>query len=216
MERINAIFWDNDGVLVDTEPLYFETTREVFASIGVPLTEDDYIDLFLVKGSGAWHLVEAQGRSPAEIERLRDERNARYAERLAQRSHAVEGIADVLSALHGQYTMGVVTTCRRDHFEVMHRHTGLLKYFDFVLTHDDYARTKPHPDPYLAALARCGAAPASSVAIEDSSRGLAAAKAAGIRCLVVPGPLTERRLINGAERILGSVADIPAAIAELS
>src|SRR5262245_17677475 len=126
---IKAVFWDNDGILVDTEPLYFQATREVFASVGIGLTEDDFIDLFLVQGRGAWHLAEARGLSPGEIERLRDERNALYTEWIGARSHAVDGIAHVLEALHGKYTMGVVTTCRRDHFDVIHQRTGLLEYF---------------------------------------------------------------------------------------
>src|SRR5215831_983464 len=117
---IEAVFWDNDGVLVDTEPLYFQATREVFASIGIPLTKDDYIDLFLVQGCGAWHMAEARGVPAPEIERLRDRRNALYTERIAERSHAVDGVAGVLEALRGKYMMGVVTTCLRAHFDVIH------------------------------------------------------------------------------------------------
>jgi len=213
---IEAVFFDNDGVLVDTEPLYFEATRHVFASIGVTLTEADYIDLFLVQGRGAWHLAEARGLPPAEIERLRDARNALYTKRIAERSHAVAGVAAVLDTLHGKYAMGVVTTCQRAHFDVIHQRTGLLTYFDFVLTHDDYTRTKPHPDPYLAAVERSGVDRAACVAIEDSSRGLAAAKAAGIRCVVVPNPLTCRSDFSAADAVLASVRDIPAVLEALA
>jgi beta-phosphoglucomutase-like phosphatase (HAD superfamily) len=58
---IEAIFWDNDGILVETEHLYFQATRHVLETIGVALTEADYIQLFLVQGTGAWHLAEKQG-----------------------------------------------------------------------------------------------------------------------------------------------------------
>src|SRR6202035_5393847 len=75
---IKAIFWDNDGVLVETEHLYFQATQQVLASIGIELTQDQYIDLFLVQGKGAWHLAEEHGIAPGGIERLRRERNARY------------------------------------------------------------------------------------------------------------------------------------------
>jgi beta-phosphoglucomutase-like phosphatase (HAD superfamily) len=76
---IDAIFWDNDGVLVDTEHLYFEATRDALDTIEIPLTEDDYRELFLLQGRGAWHLAEARGIPPAEVEALRQRRNARYA-----------------------------------------------------------------------------------------------------------------------------------------
>jgi beta-phosphoglucomutase-like phosphatase (HAD superfamily) len=58
---IKAIFWDNDGVLVDTERLYFRATQHVLATVGIPLTKEQYIDLFLVQGKGAWHLAADKG-----------------------------------------------------------------------------------------------------------------------------------------------------------
>ena len=73
---IEAIFWDNDGVLVDTEHLYFEATRRVLSTVGIELTEADYRDLFLVRGTGAWHLAEAQGIGSARIDALKSARNA--------------------------------------------------------------------------------------------------------------------------------------------
>ena len=80
---VEAIFWDNDGVLVDTEHLYFEATRRVLAQAGIELTEDDYRELFLVQGRGAWHLAEARGLSAPAVEALKEQRNALYAELIA-------------------------------------------------------------------------------------------------------------------------------------
>lgn len=209
---IRAIFWDNDGVLVDTEHLYFEATRQVLARIDVELTEDDYRQLFLHEGRGAWHLAEARGVAPRDIERLRNERNALYAELLDGPPRLIEGVADVLESLHGKYVMGVVTSSRRDHFDVIHRSTDVLKYFDFVLTAGDYARVKPCPDPYLLAVERSGLGPEDCIAVEDSERGLEAAGLAGIRCLVVPSRLTRGCRFAGAHRVLESVRDVPVAL----
>src|SRR5580765_8042562 len=75
---IEAILWDNDGVLVDTEHLYFQATQHVLASVGIRLTRKEYIELFLVQGRGAWHLAEEHGIAPADIDRLRNQRNALY------------------------------------------------------------------------------------------------------------------------------------------
>ncbi len=204
-----AILWDNDGVLVLTEHLYFEATRRVLRSVGMDLTEAQYIELFLVQGRGAWHLAKDQGVPAQTIERLREERNALYGEWLAKGPQLVDGIVSTLEALHGKYVMGVVTSSRRDHFEVIHRSTGLLKYFDFVLTSDDYARTKPEPDPYVAAVERSGIARESCLAVEDSARGLTAAVRAGVRCVVVPTRLTSRSTFAGADRVLSSVTELP-------
>lgn len=209
---IKAIFWDNDGVLVDTEHLYFESTRQVLARIGIQLTEEDYLELFLKQGRGAWHLAEERGVAPLDIVRLREERNTLYAHLLGQAPRLIDGVSDVLESLHGKYVMGVVTSSRKDHFDVIHRSTGVLGYFDFVLTASDYARVKPSPDPYLLAVERSGLDPDACVAIEDSERGLEAAGLAGIKCLVVPSRLTRGCGFAGAHKVLGSVRDVPQAL----
>jgi HAD superfamily hydrolase (TIGR01509 family) len=188
-----AIFWDNDGVLVDTEHLYFETTRDTLRTVGVDLTDELYVEHFLVQGRGAWHLAEARGVPPETIQALQSERNALYARRLAEAPRLVPGAADVVRSLHGRFVRGIVTSCRPEHFAVIHASTGLLPYFDFVLAHGDYARTKPWPDPYLKAVERSGLPPQACVAVEDSERGLLAARRAGIRCVVIPSSLTRGR-----------------------
>ncbi len=206
---IRAILWDNDGVLVDTEHLYFQATQRVMASAGVELTEQLYVDHFLVEGRGAWHLLEDRGVSAEEIARLRDARNDLYGHLLREEPRAIPGVAETLQALRGRYVMGVVTSSRKDHFDLIHEQTGLLQYFDFVLTAGDYPRTKPHPDPYLAAVARSGVDADACIAIEDSERGLEAATAAGVRCIVVPTHLTRGGKFERALRVLGSVREIP-------
>jgi HAD superfamily hydrolase (TIGR01509 family) len=203
-----AIFWDNDGVLVETEHLYFQATQQVLASVGIPLTQEQYLELFLVQGRGAWHLAEEHGIGPGDIDRLRNERNAFYGDLLAQATRLTPDIVRVLDALHGRYVMGVVTSSRKDHFDLIHRTTGLLKYFDFVLTASDFSRVKPDPEPYLRAVDRSGVGPAACVAIEDSERGLESAMRAGISCIVVPTALTHGGNFAGAQRILGSIGEI--------
>src|SRR5207247_1465360 len=111
-----------------------------------------------------------------------------------------------------KYVMGIVTSSRRDHFDLIHEKSNLLGYFDFVLTAEDFRRVKPHPDPYLMAIERSGVPADECIAIEDSERGLEAATLAGIRCIVVPTPLTRGAAFAGAHRVLDSVADVPAAL----
>jgi len=206
---IKAIFWDNDGVLVDTERLYFQATQETLESVGVALDQEHYIEFFLRQGRGAWHLLEERGVSAQEIERLRRRRNDLYSELLQREACAIDGVAGTLELLHGKYVMGIVTSSRRDHFDIIHSRCNLLQYFDFILTAADFERVKPHPDPYLAALERSGARPHECVAIEDSERGLQAATDAGIRCIVIPTALTAGGNFASAYRVLERVEQLP-------
>lgn len=212
---LKAVFWDNDGVLVDTEHLYLEASRATLAEIGVALDETDFIDLSLRQGRSVFDL--ARGRvDEATIDALRQRRNDRYADLLRAGVAPLAGVEPVLATLHGRLRLAVVTSAPHDHFAIIHRGTGLLRWFDFAVTNRDYARSKPHPDAYETALARAGLRPDEAVAIEDSERGLAAATAAGLRCLVIPRGLTRGGDFAAAHAVLDDVHQVPAALAALT
>lgn len=208
---VKGIFWDNDGVLVDTEPLYFHATAEVLAGLGVELTRQQFIEISLQAGGSLFSLAPA-ALSATELETARRTRNERYAELLQLETKIVPGAEETLAALHGRVSMAIVTSSRPEHFALIHRDSGLLKYFDFVLTREQYVHSKPHPEPYLAALCRSGFQPEECRVIEDSERGLRAAHGAGLRCLAIPGELNRTGNFSLAEGILNSIREVPAAI----
>ncbi len=202
----DTILWDNDGVLVDTEGLYFQATQEVMRTVDVELTREQYVEYFLRQGTGAWHLAQADEEK---IEALRQRRNERYGELLRAEARTIEGIEETLEALRAEYRMGVVTSSRPDHFEIIHASTGLLPYFDFVVTSADVTEMKPHPAPYLKALELAGRSPGECVVVEDSARGLLAAHAAGIPCYVIPTRWTRTSDFSLAAGVLERAGDLP-------
>ena len=206
---MQTILWDNDGVLVDTEGLYFRATQEVLGTVGVPLTADQFKEISLRRGESTFVLATDHGISADEIARLRAERDRRYTELLGSQSWAIDGAQEVLRSLHGQVRMGVVTSARKVHFETAHARTGLRQYLDFVLTREDYEQTKPHPEPYLTALARHDLRQEDCIVVEDSARGLAAATAAGLPCLIVLSDWSRDADFAGAAKVLGSIRDVP-------
>lgn len=209
---IKAIFWDNDGVLVDTEEIFFKANREILAGLGITLRRKQFEEISLAKGQSVMRL--AAGPETDEFERLRRDRDALYTDLLARETTVIDGVRDVLDTLKGTYEMGIVTSSRQEHFDIIHRSSGLLPYFQFVLTLKDCRHTKPHPEPYLKAIASSGFAPEECLAIEDSPRGLVAATSAGLRCIIIPSKFTRGRDFTGAYKILASIKDIPAAMKE--
>jgi beta-phosphoglucomutase-like phosphatase (HAD superfamily) len=105
--------------------------------------------------------------------------------------------------------MGVVTSTRREHFEIAHARTGLAKYLDFVIVREDCQYPKPSPEPYLTAIKRHGLQPQESVVIEDSERGLVAAVAAGLECFIVPSEWSKDGDFRKASKVLESIRDVP-------
>jgi HAD superfamily hydrolase (TIGR01509 family) len=204
---IKAILWDNDGVLVDTERLYFQATREIMARVGVDLTQEMFVEYSLKKGKSVWHLAVEKGTPPDQVDRMREERNARYSQLLREENTVIEGVAETLPKLH-QFDMGIVTTSRREHFDIIHRASGLLQYFAFILTREDYEKAKPDPEPYLRGLEKTGVERNECIVIEDSKRGLTAATRASLRCLVIPTALNRDDDFSEAYMVLDTITDV--------
>ncbi|MBM4088793.1 MAG: HAD family phosphatase [Planctomycetes bacterium] len=207
-----TVLWDNDGVLVDTEELYFRASRQILAKVGIELTEDVFKEISLKRGQSTMMLAAERGFGPEQLAQLRAERNRIYAESLAVEPLAVDGAEDVLRTLHGKVRMGVVTSTWREHFDIAHRRTGLPRFLDFVITNEEYQHSKPHPEPYLTALERYRIHPADCIVVEDSERGLASALAAGLECLVVLGRWTAADDFPQATRVLPDIRCVPAEV----
>lgn len=180
-----TILWDNDGVLVDTEGMYFQACREVLGSIGIDLTLAQFKEISLRRGESTFVLAADQDLSADEVAQLRKQRDQRYGDLLRTQPVVIDGVEDVLRSLYGRARMGIVTSSQRQHFEAIHETSGLTRYMDFTLTREDYVQSKPAPEPYLTAMQRHGLRPDQCVVVEDSERGLASATAAGVDCIVV-------------------------------
>jgi HAD superfamily hydrolase (TIGR01509 family) len=211
--RPRSLLWDNDGVLVDTEHLFFRATCETLEGYGVTVTRELYVDYTMRHGRSLFELVARRGVGDDEIRNIRARRDDRYTQLLREGVQVLPGVREALASLAGRLPMAVVTASGREHFELIHEPLGLLRHFDFVLTDGDYARHKPEPDPYLTAARRLGLDPAECIAVEDSERGLRAAVAAGMRCWVVPSGLSEGGDFSDADRVLESASEIPNALA---
>jgi HAD superfamily hydrolase (TIGR01509 family) len=210
---VEAILWDNDGVLVDTEGLFFQATRSTLARAGVDLTPELYLDYAMRLGRSTLDLVAARGWSPEQVDVLRDDRNLMYAGLLRTERSVFPKVLQVLQALSGKVRMAVVTSSRREHVEIAHERNGLAGFFEFILAWEDYQYSKPHPEPYQMALKRLNLPAERCVVIEDSERGLASALAAGLRCVVVPNELTQGCAFQGATAILRDLTAVPAFVA---
>jgi len=205
---LKAIFWDNDGILVDTEALYYQANRDILSTIDIRLTPEQYRSISLDQGQSVLNLARYKGYSDDQITALRQTRDTCYIQLLKQGVRIYPGVEETLRALHGKAAMGIVTSSPKSYFNVMHRQTGLLPFFNLILTREDFTRTKPDPEPYLLALKLAGTKPEESLVIEDTLRGLEAAKAAGIPCIIIPNELTKHQHFSGAEKILSQITDL--------
>jgi HAD superfamily hydrolase (TIGR01509 family) len=183
------VLFDHDGVLVDTEFWYYKAGERALADIGVTLDKDQYLR-DMNQGLGTWAQARAAGIGEQTISRRRAVRNDYYQEYLRTEAIEIEGVVDTLAELSKHVRMAIVTTAKRVDFDIIHEKRQVRQFMDFVLVREDYTRAKPHPEPYLAGLKRFGATREETLVVEDSSRGLNSAIAAGIDCVIVYNEFT--------------------------
>ena len=188
-----------DGLLVDTEPLWFETEGEVMARLGASWGKEDQERLLggSMDNTVGYILAKAtRPASPAEVARwMTDGMLKRAAEgRVIVRPGARELLAEVAAA---GLPHALVTGSQRPFTEAVLASTGLS--FTVTVTGDDVTRTKPDPEPYLLAAKLLDASPEQCVALEDSPNGVTSATAAGCHVIAVPSllpiPPAPRRLV---------------------
>jgi HAD superfamily hydrolase (TIGR01509 family) len=183
------ILFDHDGVLVDTEPWYFKAGERALADIGLTLDLDQY-RRDMDRGLGTWDQARAAGIDEHTIDRQRVVRDAYYQEYLRTEDIEIKGVVEALTELSKYVRMAIVTSAKRADFEVIHEKRRIRPFMEFVLVREDYQLAKPHPEPYLTGLKRLGATKQETLVVEDSSRGLRSAVAAGIECAIVHNAFT--------------------------
>ena len=215
--RLAALVFDFDGLILDTETCTYETTSGIFAEHGQTL------DL------AWWHSIIGTADHPHWSEVLADrlgrpvDRAALVARREARRLRVIDALPPcdgVVELLDAAIAEGIPTAIASSsgldwvggHLERL----GLRSRFAALVTRDDLGgaegRTKPAPDLFLLAAERLGVEPAHCLAIEDSPNGVAAARAAGIVVVAVPGPMTVGLDFGAADLVVPSLAetDLPA------
>jgi HAD superfamily hydrolase (TIGR01509 family) len=209
---VEAALFDMDGLLLDTEAIYIEALQVAARGLGYP-------DLPLALcHSTAGVTGPVRNRMIAEhygegfvIDAFREHFTV-HVRRLTEGGIPLKpGVVELLDYLGGRgLPLAVATSARRPTAENHLGKAGLLGRFSALVTRDDVARTKPHPDVYLEAARRLGAAPERCVAFEDSNVGLEAAHAAGTMAFMVPDLV--KPLPESHARCLQVVPDLHAAL----
>ena len=208
------LLFDNDGVLVETEPYYYKANVKALAEFGLELTFDVYMEI-MARGGNAWELAQKHGISQADIDKKRFTRDIYYREFIQSEHIEIDGVVSVLKELSKTYKMGIVTTSRRVDFDLIHNTREIVKYMDFTLCVEEYPRSKPYADPYLAGMKKFNASKDECLVIEDSQRGLTSAVNAGIECVVVKNAFTQSHDLRKADYKIDTLRGLTALLEKI-
>jgi len=183
---IDAVAFDLDGVLVDSEPLWEDVRRRFTLANGGRWSADAQKTM-MGMSSGEWaHFMAAtlgvELPEPDIIRGVVDDMAARYRDGVP----LLPGAVDAVHRLAARWSVGLASSANRPLIDIVLRVTGLDAYFATTVSSEEVARGKPAPDVFLEAARRMGADPRTTAAIEDSHNGILAARAAGMATIALP------------------------------
>lgn len=208
---IRAIIFDFDGLILETEGPSYLSWKEVYQSFGLTLpfstwstiigTTQGEFDPSLelhkqVKGRVDWDEVESRRQASEQA--------------LIETQPVLPGVEQYLQDARRLGLKTGLASSSSCNWVVGHlKRLGLEDHFDCICASDDVKHTKPDPELYHCVLRGLGVSADQAIALEDSPIGIRAAKQAGIFCVVVPNPLTSQLILNQADLLLDSLAEIP-------
>jgi HAD superfamily hydrolase (TIGR01509 family) len=196
---MNALIFDMDGLMIDTERLYFETEREMARGFGRE-----------VKDETLWKMM---GRSPVEslsvfaedlglavpaleLARMREEK---MAEKMKVDLAPMRGLREIIDAFSGRLKLAIATGSPRRLMDIALEGLGIREKFEVLQTSEEIAHGKPHPDIYLRTAERLGCAPGECIVLEDSGNGARAGVAAGCYTIAIPSEYTKDQDFGGVQ-----------------
>ena len=210
---IRALVFDFDGLIVETEEPIFRSWQRIYREHGQELPLKRWLTI-IGTASGPFdpiqHLEERVGR-PLNRDRFTELERRYYQEATAMQT-LMPGVAQyLLDARRLQLRVAIASSSSRRWVLEHLKRFAIADAFDAIVCRDDVTRTKPDPQLYLEAVKRLKVMPGEALALEDSTNGIASAKAAGLRCVAVPTVMTAGLDFSRADLRIRSLRAVPLA-----
>jgi len=204
---IEAVLFDLDGLLIDSEPLHFACWRETLKTIGHDLTEESYVNHWTRDGMGIADFCKLH-MLPQDADRLRSHKARLYERRVRTELALMPGARQCLESLHGRKALALATAGYPEAVDPALARHGLRPFFKAIVTRSDVKRFKPAPDVFLRAAELLGVEPANCLVLEDAEKGVRAAHAAGMYCIAIPNLHTRDNDFSLATCVLASLFEV--------
>ena len=203
MNKIKAILFDMDGVLIEAKDWHYEALNEALKLFGSEISLYDHLVTFDgLPTKDKLNMLTSVGKLPKELHPIINKMKQKHTMRMIlNKCKPLFAHQYALSKLHSEgYKMAVCSNSVRKSVEVMIQQAGLDKYFEFYVSNEDVSKGKPDPEMYSKAMDRMNLNPEECLILEDNENGIKAAKASGGHLLKI-GEITDVTYLNITNRI---------------
>ena len=205
-----AVIFDMDGVLLDSEPIHLEATRALLADLGIDYSASADDNFFGCTDRDVFRVLKARYGLTIDEDQLAEAWVARVIPALPSRVAPLPGVPAVLHELRRRgLRLALASSSVPLVIAASLEALGVASLFEARVSGHDVDHGKPSPEIFLEAARRLGLQPEECVVVEDSYNGLQAARAAGMRCAVVPCASTAHQEFSGASARLTSLHELP-------
>jgi HAD superfamily hydrolase (TIGR01509 family) len=182
---LKAVIFDMDGVIIDSEPFHWEVNKKIFRALGIEVPEKEYGNYIGVSNVNMWTEIRKKHGLPQPVEQLVNMQVSGNID-FMKREHfdPIDGVVDFIVDLKSRNTaLAIASSSPNIIIGMVLNGFGIKKYFDAIVSGEDFEKGKPAPDIFLKAASLLKISPGQCIVIEDSTHGVDAAMAAGMKCL---------------------------------
>jgi len=207
--RIQAIVFDMDGLMVDTEKLYFEVESALARKYGKTFTREVMRAMMGTKGVDSFRIFQEQLGIDEDPEVLLEFREEGYNRLLHEKLEPMPGLFLLLElAEQYRYRKAIATSSPVSQMNFIIDQLGVRKFFELLVSGDEVEQGKPHPEIYQKVSGRLGLRSDQCLVLEDTENGVRSAKGAGMYCIAVPNEFTKDHDFALADRVISSLEEV--------
>lgn len=187
---LKAFIFDMDGVIIDSEPLHFETDKMVMKEFGVEVSDEELTSFVGTTNPYMWSVLLEKYKLSTSVEELLELQNKYKSQMFGQsKLSPIEGITELILNLRerGAY-IGLASSSSRQFITMILKALNIYHYFDVIVSGEEVINSKPAPDIFLKAAQELQVDPENCIVLEDSENGVIGAKAAGMKCIAFKNP----------------------------
>ncbi len=201
-----------DGVIIDSESVYFKIDKLMFEELNIAVSFEEQCSYVGTSSQNMWDaIIKKHGVRDYPAELMRKE-YALYMEYLrnANDLQPIEGVAELINSLHESnlFTLGLASSSRMETIDMVLNKFTLSELFKIKVSGSELVHSKPHPEIFLRAAELIRSEPKECIVIEDSKNGVAAAKAAGMKCIGFRNPSSGDQDLTSADMVIQSFGEL--------